>query len=83
MKLGTLLLTGVLLLGSMRTCVGQETANAPHEPNVIAPPTIKAVSYGFDLLDIGRALEDKLSFQLSATFQSQQGKFCSQFIFKV
>lgn len=49
----------------------QEPGDTPREPHTVTSPTIKAASYGFDLLDIGRVMEDKLSFQLSGTLQSK------------
>jgi hypothetical protein len=87
MSLPTVLFTAIFLLYFTGTCVGQVTAGDEPPMNGVPPTQETRVgepntppegtvlpfvpSYGFDLLDIGRTIEEKLSLQVSGTLQSK------------
>ena len=61
-RLTTAFVTSVLLAGSASVCAGGKTVDAPGDPNAAVAPMIEAAPYGFDLLDIGRALAHRRRF---------------------
>jgi hypothetical protein len=71
MKPEWFLIIGVFLLGMMGVSQAQEAEPTADGRDLTAMPIIKSMFYGFDVLDIGRGLEDKIDVELSGTFTSK------------
>src|SRR4030042_1602517 len=71
MKSVVLLLSGVFVLSLLGTCQGQEAEGTSQQVDPSAIPVVKYRWYGFELLDIFRGLEDKVSVDVGATIQSK------------
>ncbi len=71
MKARMVLLNLLFLLSIVGLCQGQETKKCQlgSDPNSV--PIIKYLWYGFDLLDIRRGIEGKISIDVTATVQSK------------
>ena len=71
MKSVILMLSGVLVLSLLGTCQGHEAKETLQQVDPNAIPIVKYRWYGFELLDIFRGLEGKVSVDVSATVQSK------------
>jgi len=71
MKSVILLLSSVFLLSLVGICLAQETEGTSQQVDPNAVPIVKYRWYGFELLDILRGLEGKVSVDVSATVQSK------------
>jgi len=71
MKAVKLMISGVLVLSLVGICPAQEVEDTVQQVDPNAVPSVKYRWYGFELLDILRGLEGKVSVDVGATIQSK------------
>ncbi|MHC4397217.1 MAG: hypothetical protein ACYS1A_16385 [Planctomycetota bacterium] len=71
MKVITFLFIIAFLLGMMGVSQAQEAGKSGQGEILGAMPIIRSLFHGFDVLDIGRGLEEEIDFELSTIFTSK------------